>query len=160
MAIGWRRDGCQLFLLVQVLFKMYGDASKGGLVGREGLKAFILDVIAASPPLLAPPDLVVVADGDEGGGGDGGGGGGDGVSETSRPSASKTVLPHEKRTEGRAGVVAAADAACAAVLPQPDLEKELGGVLAGMAGVVLAEVHAKGFSVTTDPCFPFRRISW
>ncbi|CAM9789078.1 unnamed protein product [Pylaiella littoralis] len=119
-----------------LLFKMYGDASKGGFVGREGLKAFILDVIAASPPLLAPPDLVVVADGDEGGGGS------DGVSETPRPSASKTVLPHEKRTEGRAGVVAAADAACAAVLPQPDLEKELGGVLAGMARVVLAEYDA------------------
>eukprot|EP00904_Undaria_pinnatifida_P009880 jgi/Undpi1/6021/HiC_scaffold_2.g01295.m1 len=33
---------------IALLFKMYGEADKGGLVGREGLKAFILDMIAAA----------------------------------------------------------------------------------------------------------------
>lgn len=97
-----------------------GNGSRPGFVGRRGLMAFILDIIAASPPLLAPPNLVAVTVNDGG--------------KTPRCPASP-ASPRQGE-QGRAGV-AAADA-----VQQPvDLEHELEGVLAKMAGVVLAEVR-------------------
>lgn len=120
---------------MQVLFKMYGDGdgggSRAGFVGRRGLMAFILDIIAASPPPLAPPDLAAVAAAAAGGG-----------SKASRFSAS-SVSPQqqEEQEQGRAGAAIASGAT-----PQPavDLEQELEGVLSKMAGVVLAEVRKEG----------------
>lgn len=122
---------------------MYGDGdgavtgSKAGLVGRRGLMAFILDIIAASPPLLAPPDLSAVAVNGGGGGGGGRGGGGDNTPLSSASSLS----PQEGGGQGRVHVVAAA--AGAPTPPAVDLEMELEGVLAKMAGVVLAEVRKR-----------------
>lgn len=110
---------------------MYGDeggtggGSRAGFVGRRGLMAFILDVIAASPPLLAPPDLIAVT-------ANGGG-------KASLSSASSSVSP-QQREHGRVDVAAAG----AATQPAVDLEQALEGVLAKMAGVVLAEVSQKG----------------
>eukprot|EP00903_Cladosiphon_okamuranus_P005516 g5495.t1 len=111
-----------------LLFRMYGDGdgtdgSRAAFVGRRGLMAFILDVIAASPPLLAPPDLVDFTD-------NGGG-------KTSLSSASSSVSP-QQREHGRV------DAAASGATAQPtvDLEQALEGVLAKMAGVVLAEYDA------------------
>lgn len=136
---------------------MYGDGdgavtgSKAGLVGRRGLMAFILDIIAASPPLLAPPDLSAVAV-------NGGAGGRGGCGSTPLSSAS-SLSPQEGRGQGRVHVVAAA--AGAPTPPAVDLEMELEGVLAKMAGVVLAEVRKrKGETagrtgqVTTTPVSP------
>lgn len=106
-------------------------------MGREGLKAFILDIVAASPPLQAPPDHDDAVVGENGYGGE------SGASSSSRSwvnsSASAVQLQQtEKEREkekGRFSVPAAAGAS-----PQPDLERELEVVLAKMAGVVLTEV--------------------
>lgn len=95
-------------------------------MGREGLKAFILDIITASPPLLVPPSHA--------------GAGGYGVSngESSRSSASAVQPQQTEKEKGRASIRAASAA------PQPNLERELDGVLAKMAAVVLNEVSEQG----------------
>ncbi|CAM9342500.1 unnamed protein product [Ectocarpus fasciculatus] len=108
---------------LELLFKMYGDASRGGLVGREGLKALILDVIAASPPLLTPPSLAVT-----------GGGGGGGTSESPRSSSAWALQPHQQQEQQQ----------------QPDFEKELGGILAKMAEVVLTEYDSDNDGLLTE----------
>ena len=135
-----------------VLFKMYGEADKGGLVGREGLKAFILDMIAASPPPLTPlhrgngdangdtnGDVNGDVNGDINGDGDHGDHGdrhcddeGDGVD-------GKIHAPFRRRSADAAagtggGGLEGEDA------DGTDLEVELEHLLARMAGVVLTEV--------------------
>ena len=111
---------------------MYGDGddtgSRAGFVGRRGLMAFILDVIAASAPPLVPPNLLASTV-------NGGGGGG----KTPLSSASSSGSP-QKGEQSRAEFSAAG----AAPHPVVDLEQELEGVLAKMAGVVLAEVRQEG----------------
>ncbi|CAM9290624.1 unnamed protein product [Ectocarpus sp. 12 AP-2014] len=104
---------------LELLFRMYGDASRGGLVGREGLKALILDVIAASPPLLTPPALAVTS-------------GGGGSSSDSPRSSSAWALQQQQQQQ------------------QPDFEKELGGILAKMADVVLTEYDADNDGLLTE----------
>ncbi|CAN0439388.1 unnamed protein product [Ectocarpus sp. 12 AP-2014] len=105
---------------LELLFRMYGDASRGGLVGREGLQALILDVIAASPPLLTPPALAVT---------DGGG-----VSSSESPRSSSAWALQQQQQQQQ----------------QPDFEKELGGILAKMADVVLAEYDADNDGLLTE----------
>ncbi len=135
--------------------------SKGGSsfsscvgVGREGLKAFILDIVAASPPLQAPPDY---GDAVVGGCGDGDGAGDEsGATSSSRSfswadsSASAVQLQQsEEEKENEKGHRVSVPAAAGVgpgpgAGPQPDLERELEGVLAKMAGVVLTEVSEVG----------------
>lgn len=95
---------------------MYEDGTKGGLLGREGLQAFILDTIAASPPQFVPryhgsddrDDLVA-----------------------QMHSTPRQLVPDGRR--GTAGITR--DAAA------PDFELELENVLGCMADVVLTEVR-------------------
>lgn len=100
---------------------MYSDASKGGLVGREGLQAFILDTIAASPPPSAPPDY-----------------------RRTGPAvvAEETVTPAEEEEEEEEVVVVEGQVARSAesTTTEPDFEVVLRDVLGKMASVVLSEV--------------------
>lgn len=110
---------------VAVLFRMYGDASKGGLVGRQGLQAFMLDMIAASPPASAPPDYRDLPHGS--------------VAEGT------TTLPHplspkiEQRLSGGEGDERIGNAAV-----ETDFEVSLAEILEKMAAVVLTQVSDRG----------------
>lgn len=110
---------------VAVLFRMYGDASKGGLIGRQGLQAFMLDMIAASPPASAPPDYRDLPHG--------------GVAEGT------TTLPHppgpkiERMFSGGEG-----DERMGNATVETDFEVTLAEVLEKMAAVVLTQVSDRG----------------
>lgn len=86
-------------------------------MGREGLQAFILDIIAASPPPLAP--LERGRDGE--------------ILRAFPPSA--VALRRDGAREGLGGAMGGGGAAA------PDFEVELADVLDRMAGVVLTEVR-------------------
>lgn len=103
---------------IAVLFKMYGDASKGGLVGSEGIQAFILDILAASPPPSAP--LENLEHRCNGG--------------TNGKDLDRTPTVHARRDDSVAG-----EASGGTGVPEPDFEAELEHVLSKMAGVVLTE---------------------
>lgn len=103
---------------------MYGDASKGGLVGREGIQAFILDILAASPPPFAPPENLEHRY-------DGG---------TNEKGLDQTPAVRARRVDSVAG-----EASGGTGVPEPDFEAELEHVLSKMAGVVLAEVSCRYF---------------
>ncbi|CAM9249070.1 unnamed protein product [Scytosiphon promiscuus] len=120
-----------------LLFKMYGDAGRGGLVCREGLKVFILDIIAASPPLNAPPPYLSLDAED--------------TCASSVPlSAARQRQQNNTRTGGRASGGGGRGDGAAGAASQPDFEQELDGVLAKMAGVVLSEYDADGDGLLTE----------
>lgn len=107
----------------QVLFKMYGVGNGGGFsVGREGLQAFILDIIAASPSPLAPIPLPFPLDHGDNFGGE-------------KLRRSPLVPLPQRGSHGRGG-----GGGEGGVVGVPDFEVELKSVLVKMADVVLAEV--------------------
>ena len=110
----------------EVLFKMYGDSTRGGLVGRKGIQAFILDILAASPPPFAPVEHQRQA-------GDRGETNGVGLDQ---PPAGHARLNSSARDSFSAGKMREQ----AAHAGTPDFEMELEHVLSRMASAVLGEV--------------------
>ncbi|CAM9723138.1 unnamed protein product [Ascophyllum nodosum] len=109
-----------------LLFKMYGDSTRGGLVGRKGIQAFILDILAASPPPFAPVEHQRQA-------GDRGETNGVGLDQ---PPAGHARLNSSARDSFSAGKMREQ----AAHAGTPDFEMELEHVLSRMASAVLGEV--------------------
>lgn len=96
-------------------------------MGRVGLQAFILDIIAASPPPLAPLDR---------------GRDGEVLCASPPPLASKAVLRRDgSKREAGSGETVTVTVDGGGGVEAPDFEVELADVLDRMAGVVLTEVR-------------------